>query len=157
MFWMRNQVCVCFSVSRVPGIPFFYDWVPYHCVRGGYFQWLDSNPPRVVYLALLESGCPVVCPEMSIHVLAQGTILYMRMCDYFPTTTPTSNNDSYKCEQRIDRQTEHQFSRKCLRYLSCNTRDKFYLRERDVVVHYTVAWEYKVKDVLALPRKPCTR
>ena len=42
---------MCILVSRVPGIPFLYDWLTYHCGGVIYFDgWIPPPPPPNQYI-----------------------------------------------------------------------------------------------------------
>ena len=82
-------VCVCLFLGIYNSRNTIVIWLgTLPLFEGVIFNEFITTLPRVVSLAFLDSGCPVVCPTTRIHAMTQGVISCMRKCDYFLKTTP---------------------------------------------------------------------
>ena len=76
--------CVCVSVSGVPGIPFFYDWLHFHCGVVGF------QPLVIIIFKLLNSLCFLqVCTTSNMWSRIGDDIIhaYMQLpVDIIPTS-----------------------------------------------------------------------
>ena len=82
-----------FLVSRMPGIPLFYEWVPFYCGVVG-FQTLA----RILF-TLLDCGCfPQVCTMANMQADVGDKLIhaYVRLpFDMIPTSTTITYTNKY--------------------------------------------------------------
>ena len=84
----RNPIVLWLGILPLWEDIYFYGWI--------------ITPHGSISRALLKSGCPVVCLTTIMHAVTQGAISYMCTYKYFQIQIHTSNDNSYKDEQRKD-------------------------------------------------------
>ena len=150
-------MCLCFICIQITGILLFYEWLPYHCVGGGYFNGWIPPPPLIGILNTLRLRVPsgLFNDKHACNVMGKYIVhLYVQLL---------YNSDENVKWQLIPERTKDRpilywallFLKGPL-FLACNTRGKVYRKGNNKIRHYPVSWEYNMWDVVELPCDPCT-
>ena len=118
-----------------------------------YNRWITTPPSGIFRTPRLRGTSGMSNDEDAWNYREEDIIhAYVRL---LYDSTPTSNGDSYKNEQRIDQNWEP--NREWPKFPQLRHEGQFRIREkRHDIGHYLLAWEYNIRDAVVLPVKLCT-